>query len=187
MSKTIKTLSHAECEKLLKSTKRPADYLLFLLFLDAGLRLQEAVLLSVMDLWFDGEPVKVISIRSGIAKGHRAREIPVSNQLKQAILFSAMNFWITNGYEPSSFAFSNTAGHEPVSTRCIQHRLAKLGSETIHRHVTPHMLRHTFATKLMRKCSIRIVQKLLGHASITSTQIYTHPNSNDLQDAINSI
>ncbi|GAH69734.1 unnamed protein product, partial [marine sediment metagenome] len=51
----------------------------------------------------------------------------------------------------------------------------------------PHMLRHTFASKLMRVTSMRTVQELLGHSSITSTQIYTHPNEDDKKKAIKGL
>lgn len=49
------------------------------------------------------------------------------------------------------------------------------------------MLRHTFATRLMQKTNIRVVQQLLGHKSLSSTQVYTHPNADDLQKAIENL
>jgi integrase/recombinase XerD len=52
------------------------------------------------------------------------------------------------------------------------------------RRVTPHMLRHTLATTLLsRGCDIRYIQKLLGHASVATTQIYTHVDTQALRDA----
>ena len=54
----------------------------------------------------------------------------------------------------------------------------------IPRRVTPHMLRHTLATALLsRGCDIRYIQKLLGHASVATTQIYTHVDTQALRDA----
>ncbi|GAH96402.1 unnamed protein product, partial [marine sediment metagenome] len=55
------------------------------------------------------------------------------------------------------------------------------------REIHPHILRHTFATRLMSKTSMRVVQELLGHKNLSSTQIYTHPNNADLQEAIDSL
>lgn len=198
MSKTLKTLNYQECEKLLSffcptankcplSIRGSIGYLTILLFLDAGLRLNEVLQLSVMDLIWNNEPLKVITVRAAIAKNHRTREIPTSKRLHEAIAFAAIRVWNTFGYRPSSFAFSNNGGIKPVSARSIQLWLGKLSSKILNRHVTPHMLRHTFATRLMRKCSIRVVQELLGHKCLQSTQIYTHPNSDDLTEAINSI
>ncbi len=198
MSKTLKTLNYQECEELLSvfcvpnsngptSPRGAIDYLMLLLFLDAGLRLKEAVHLAVLDLIWKNEPVKVITVRAAIAKNHRSREIPTSKRLHLAITCAANLVWSPLGYMPSSFAFSNNGGIKPFRRRSIQYRLSNLSSRILNRHVTPHMLRHTFATRLMRKCSIRVVQELLGHKSIQTTQIYTHPNSDDLTEAINSI
>jgi len=65
-------------------------------------------------------------------------------------------------------------------------RMVRSSAETaqINRRVTPHMLRHTLATTLLsRGCDIRYIQKLLGHASVATTQIYTHVDTAALRDA----
>lgn len=198
MSKIIKTLSYEESESLLRFFRPSPDkcicsirgsigYLTILLFLDAGLRINEALQLSVMDLYLNGEPLKVITVRPEIAKNHRTREIPVSNRLNEAICYAAIRVWNTFGYQPTAYAFSNDGGIKHITARTVQLWLGNISNKLLNRHVTPHMLRHTFATRLMRKCNIRVVQELLGHKSIQSTQIYTHPDSNDLTEAINSI
>jgi Site-specific recombinase XerD len=62
----------------------------------------------------------------------------------------------------------------------IIRKLAK--SAGMDKKVTPHVLRHTFATSLLRNgADIRIIQVLLGHSSISTTQIYTHVDNNDLR------
>ncbi|GAH73030.1 unnamed protein product [marine sediment metagenome] len=55
------------------------------------------------------------------------------------------------------------------------------------RPVHPHILRHTFASRLMRTTNARIVQELLGHQHLSTTQIYTHPNQDDLKKAIEQL
>jgi len=64
-----------------------------------------------------------------------------------------------------------------ISVRAVQERLRYWSDLQLGTHVNPHMLRHSFATHIMESCNdIRAVQELLGHASILTTQIYTHLN-----------
>jgi site-specific recombinase XerC len=74
-------------------------------------------------------------------------------------------------------------GHS-VTPRALQTGLARLSRRTLKYHVHPHMLRHTFATRLLKVSDLRIVQIALGHTSIESTQIYTHPSFSDLAAAL---
>ena len=70
----------------------------------------------------------------------------------------------------------------PVTVERIVRRAAQVAG--IPRRVTPHMLRHTLATALLsRGCDIRYIQKLLGHPSVATTQIYTHVDTQALRDA----
>lgn len=92
-------------------------------------------------------------------------------------------------YERNSndFVFSSRISRSPISTRQV-HRIVNFAFlKAIGKVVHPHMLRHTFATRLMRVTNSRIVQELLGHKKLTSTQIYTHPNSDDLKKAIDKM
>jgi len=85
----------------------------------------------------------------------------------------------------SSALFLNVA-RERISTQGIANVVTKLRSEAgIQRHVTPHMLRHTVATLLLRNgADIRIVQEFLGHASIATTQRYTHISKEHLIEVL---
>jgi len=75
----------------------------------------------------------------------------------------------------------------PLTTRQVERIIRTAALKSIGRPVHPHVLRHTFASKLMSVCNERIVQELLGHQSITSTQIYTHPNEDDKKKAIQDV
>ncbi len=77
-------------------------------------------------------------------------------------------------------------GGRPASPACIRERLRGLSASAgIAVRVTPHMLRHTAATSLIEAgTDIRLVQKLLGHRSITTTQLYTHVSDRALRDAV---
>jgi integrase/recombinase XerD len=81
----------------------------------------------------------------------------------------------------STALFLNTAG-ERLSTQGIANIIAQFRKDAgIERHVTPHMLRHTVATLLLRNgVDIRVVQEFLGHASIATTQRYTHVTKDHL-------
>jgi len=65
--------------------------------------------------------------------------------------------------------------------------VARVSLDVIKRRIHPHVLRHTFATQLAKVTNIRVVQELLGHSSLESTQIYTHPDMNEAREAVNRL
>lgn len=198
MNQTMKILNETECNILL-STLRTRDsdgsetvkgirnHLIALLMLDAGLRVGETVSLRVSDLWVMDEPVGMIRVVTEKKKQPTTRDIPVTVRLDTAIREYAKQEWEPKHYQPSRFAFKQPYRQEFLSTRQVERFVRKAAIDSLHRPIHPHILRHTFATRLMTKCSIRVVQQLLGHASISSTQVYTHPNSKDLQTAIDTL
>jgi len=163
------------------------NYTMALLMLDAGLRVNEVSNLLVADLITDRQSVTSLIVSKEIAKKHRERTIPVSARLQMAINHMWKFHWSAPGDGTIVFAFYNAATYKPLSPRQIQRIIKQAAIRSIGRPTHPHALRHTFATRLMRTSPTRIVQKLLGHASIQSTQIYTHPNDEDLKNAIDSI
>jgi len=82
--------------------------------------------------------------------------------------------------------YFNRAGL-PITTRQVERIIKHAAIASIGRPANPHMLRHTFATKLMRITNVRVVQELLGHRNLSSTQIYTHPNQDDFAAAIRNL
>jgi len=195
MSNVLMTLNPTECEQLLKwmsegrtkyvSKKRILrDLLITLLMLDAGLRVGEAVKLKVYDLFFCDEPAKTLIVRAEIAKRHVERSIPMSERLRTATaaMYTLDRRW--QKAQCTDFAFRMDGSERPLTTRTVQIIIKAASRRAIDRPIHPHVLRHTFATRLMQKTNIRVVQKLLGHASLVTTQIYTHPNSQDLSNAI---
>jgi len=146
-----------------------------LVMLETGLRIGELVKLRFRDLFCNSQPVKSIIVSAEIAKNHKIREIPVST-----ILYDAL-FELGRYFDTSSFDFVF-----PWSIRSFQRSIRAAGLKCCSIVVTPHTLRHTFATRLMRATNARVVQQLLGHSNISTTQIYTHPNDLDLRKAIDS-
>ena len=74
----------------------------------------------------------------------------------------------------------------PPSTRYIQRTISNASQTILGIKIRSHTLRHTFATRLLSHTNLRVVQMALGHKSITSTEIYTHPQLDDLRAAINA-
>ena len=121
---------------------------------------------------------RTISVVSG--KGDKDRMVVFTNQT--AI---ALRRWLEAREEVDSDAlFTNRSGGR-ITARSVQRVVKKYAREAgIHKAVTPHVLRHTMATTLLRHgADIRIIQQLLGHSSIATTQIYTHVDDAMLRTA----
>jgi integrase/recombinase XerC len=155
--------------------------------LDAGLRVGEVSRLTVDQLYYVGAPVGCIHLDAPGTKTKSSRDIPVTIRLHEALTKMNDYYWAKLPPNPHSYAFYTELPCEHVSIRQIQRIINQAARFSIGRKLHPHTLRHTFATKLMRKCPMRVVQQLLGHKSISSTEVYTHPNHQDLQIAIDSL
>jgi site-specific recombinase XerD len=184
---TIRCLTEIQLEKLLNEVKGYWYNALFTILADTGLRVAELCALRVSDLWLLGEPVNCLDVRAEIAKNHKPRSIPLTPRCTEAITKLYNRCWSFEMNPEQHYAFYSNRCNGPLSHRTIQRICTHAGFEVLHTRLTPHMFRHTFATRLMRKCSIRVVQQLLGHSSLTATQIYTHPNTQDLQTAIDAL
>ncbi len=171
------------------STKhvRHRNYTMALVMLDTGCRVGELVQLQVDQLWFSAAAVGALAITKDQAKNGRDRTIPITHRLRGAICDMQEIWWKHTGAYDSRFAFTKPGRPGPLTVRQVQRIIKRGGALSIGRDIHPHILRHTFASRLMRTSSMRVVQELLGHSSIASTQIYTHPNSDDCQKAIDTL
>jgi len=198
MSNTPKTLTVTEQHQLLDELlnkdgphisfrKGIRNYTMACCMLEAGLRVGEVVQLLITDLLFDLRPVTSVVVRSEIAKNHSERIIPVSERLSNSIIQMNESYWPRTSTFTSLRAFYNNVPYKPLTTRQVERIIEAAGIKALGRAVHPHMLRHTFASKLMRVTDMRTVQELLGHKNLSSTQIYTHPNEEDKKKAIESL
>lgn len=144
------------------------DLAMFELMYSSGLRLAELVSIDLVNLDLSVGQVRVTG------KGGKVRDLPVGAHAVEAI-----NKWL--GYRRSlpgaddRAVFLSSRGKR-IAPRTVQMRLKKLAeSQGLDRDCYPHMLRHSFASHLLESSGdLRAVQELLGHADISTTQIYTH-------------
>lgn len=165
-------LTEEETHRLFQAVQEsPRDSAILHVLAFGGLRVGELCHLTLDDLEFERN---VLHVRSG--KGDKDREVVLEERTRAAIDRYLTERAITGVGSPRLF---------PVGTVTVE-RIVRRGAKDagIPRRVTPHMLRHTLATALLsRGCDIRFIQKLLGHASVATTQIYTHVDTQALRDA----
>lgn len=144
------------------------DKAIFELMYSSGLRLSELVNLNLGSVDFADAIVTVLG------KGNKTRKIPVGRYAIKAIKVWLKQRTAMIDSDQAALFVSNRGRR--ISTRTVQQRLRdwaiKQGLAT---HVHPHMLRHSFATHILESSGdLRAVQELLGHADISTTQVYTH-------------
>ena len=141
------------------------DRALLELFYSSGLRLSEVCALKWADLDFAQGLVSVLG------KGSKQRIVPVGSHARNAL--AALREEAAG--QPGDFVFPGRGGAQ-ISSRAVQLRVKKLAAQRgVYKRVHPHLLRHSFASHMLESSGdLRGVQELLGHADITTTQIYTH-------------
>jgi len=140
------------------------------LFYSSGLRLAELVAVDLDDI---DRRDRLLSVTG---KGNKTRTVPVGS-----VALEAIERWLqvrphTAADENSARALFTSSRGQRISVRNIQARLKLQGRKSgMHQDVHPHMLRHSFASHMLESSGdLRAVQELLGHANISTTQIYTH-------------
>lgn len=139
------------------------------IFYSSGLRISELVNLKRRDLDIDAEVLRVTG------KGAKERMVPIG----EPAIMALRRYWSLIG-EPEGHAFIFSAnGQKPLSVLSVQTRLKTyLRHAGIDPKITPHKLRHSFATHLLEHgADLRSVQEMLGHKSLAATQVYTHLTS----------
>mgnify|MGYP006077884473 FL=1 len=155
---------------------RERDAAILELFYSTGLRLAELASLNVKDIDTTNESVRVMG------KGSKERLVPIGSHAMIAM----------QKYRSAAEVFQGplflSKLRKRLSTRSLNSVLKKyLAQSTIPFNVTPHKLRHSFATHLLdHGADLRSVQALLGHASLSTTQIYTHVTKERLREAYDS-
>ena len=168
-----KTCDAEQIDRLLNSGKSDdalflRDIAMFELMYSSGLRLAELVSLNLNDIDLSQQQLIVTG------KGNKTRYLPVGSKARDAI-----KRWLKqrgNLLRGDNEALFISKQGKRISTRNVQSRLNQLiKRQDLDQHLSPHTLRHSFATHLLESSGdLRAVQELLGHANISTTQVYTH-------------
>ena len=187
-----KFLTPDEVEQILNNTKieTPAGYrnrtILELLWA-TGMRISELSGLNFGDLNLEHNEIRVFG------KGSKERIILVTDRAKNFLerYIERARALIPKGFpapdtSENSPVFINNTGYR-LQTRTVRNVINEVVEKiNLPKHVTPHVFRHSFATHLIENgADLRVVQELLGHASISNTQIYTHVSTQHLKDVYN--
>ena len=142
------------------------DHAMLELFYSSGLRLSELTGLNLPDIDLVAGQVRVLG------KGRKERFLPVGPQACEAI-----RQWLTvrGQVAPQDDALFLGVRGKRIAASTVRERVRLAGARELGQHLHPHMLRHSFASHLLESSQdLRAVQELLGHADISTTQIYTH-------------
>ncbi len=178
------TLSKEEVERLLSApnvnrVRGLRDRAILETFYATGLRVSELVALTLDSLHFDSEYIRCVG------KGNKERVVPIGGKAMAAVqawLERGRPAYVSRGEGGSRAVFLSRLGQSLSRITVWRHIRAYARQVGIRKDISPHMLRHSFASHLLANgASLRIIQEMLGHADISTTQIYTHVDQGRLQ------
>ena len=154
---------------------------LLALMAKAGLRVGEVVALELADIELNARSGWAV-VRSG--KGNKARRVPLNSDVRQAL---QAYLAVRPAFNTPVLFLSRTGA--PLSARDVQRLVTELARQArIEGKVTPHTLRHTFATRaLERGADVAAVAAILGHESIATTSRYLHPSEARMAEAVEGV
>lgn len=149
--------------------------LMFEMMYGCGLRVSEVANLQVRNINISERYVQIVG------KGNKERIVPFHPMIKKLLIEYLAEYNQRNLVH--DYVFINNRNKQ-LTTRGIQYTLEQVTVKSgLNKHVSPHMLRHSFATHLLDNgADIKVVQDLLGHENISTTQIYTHVSIEKLVD-----
>ena len=178
-------IEYNELEEMIQSSlegkNKERNNLIIELLYATGVRVSELVNIKLNDIDFNDQSIRVMG------KGSKERIVYYGEYA-----LNALNSYINGERKEtlnnidSEWLFSNKKG-DHLSTRMIELIIDKIMKNvSIKSKVSPHTLRHTFATHLLNSgCDIRVVQELLGHENLTTTEVYTHITNEELRNTYN--
>lgn len=167
-------LEKEELKRLLKAPDNLRDKAILEVLFSTGLRVSELVGLDREQIDFKrGE----FSVRG---KGDKIRLVFLSETAKEAL-----SLYLAEREDPNLALFVNQQDNSRLTSRSVQRIVKKWAAKAgiVTKEVTPHVIRHSFGTDLLRSgADLRSIQKMLGHSSVTTTQIYTHVTDQQLRE-----
>jgi len=173
-------LNKDEIEAIIQAIKHPVIHYFAMMMAHTGIRVNECTNLTLRDVNLEEGFVQVLD-----GKGGKNRRVPMNKQLVQHMReFLDKHRPVTDSL--FFFALKKTG---TVSEQYVNRLLKEACKETgIQKHVTSHILRHSFASYLVTKDThVAVIQRLLGHANLRTTSVYLHVQQADLEEAVNRI
>lgn len=153
------------------------DRLILEMLYATGVRVGELVSIKVSDINQSSRTILILG------KGNKERIVPYGEYCDEILKMYLKDGYLSLNTKNSPFLFLNYHGGQ-LTERGVRYLLEEIIKRTsIQKNISPHMIRHSFATHLLNQgCDLMTVQKLLGHESIKATQIYTHVTTDRLRD-----
>lgn len=180
--KLPKVMSLTEIEKILTNNLTVVETVMLELLYGAGLRVSELVELDLNSIELSSRYVRCMG------KGSKERIIPIGEKAQKAVLnYLKQRELIVKKFKLDTKRFLlKENGH--LMTRQDVYVFIRKQGELLKRHISPHTLRHSFATHMLENgADLRVVQELLGHSDVSTTQLYTHVSKKRLKDVYFSI
>ena len=181
-AKLPKVLTFEEVNKILDLDMTIIQKAVFELLYASGLRVSELANLELNNIDLNSGYVRCIG------KGSKERIVPIGRKAEAAIenYLKEREYILLKTGEKSKYLFLKESGK--VITRQDIYKFIKRITEKIGKSASPHTIRHTFATHLIENgADLRVVQELLGHSDVSTTQLYTHISKKRLKDVYFSI
>jgi integrase/recombinase XerD len=166
------------CPAVLERPHEATTLLAVALMVATGVRVNEVVGIKCHDIDLPGRSMRIVG------KGRRERQVFLPNGWMKRLTRAYLNTRAALGVEHTHLLFNRR--RDPLTSAAMRSRLGKAAREAgVGAKVTPHMLRHTAATQLIEAgVDIRYIQRLLGHASLSTTEIYTHVSDRALRRVV---
>lgn len=177
-----KVVSIKEIEEMLHNNLTPLEHVIMELLYSCGLRVSELVNLKTSDIDLSSKYVRCFG------KGSKERIIPIGEIAKKAVTeyMTERDFLVKKYNLNTKLLLIQNSGR--LITRQDVYTFIHAQGKLIHKNISPHTLRHSFATHLLENgADLRVVQELLGHSDVSTTQLYTHISKKRLKDVYFSI